>query len=423
MTLLAQLSAADPDYDPEDLPVEAARRLVLKAVSPLAGRETIALREALGRIAPEAIRSPIDVPPANNSALDGFALRGTDLVRDGETVLREVATALAGHPYHGRIQPGECVRIMTGALMPADADTVVARELTRVADGRVTLSPGAKPGQNWRRAGEDLAAGHVAVPAGTRLAAAELGLLASLGIAEVAVAPRVRVALLSTGDELCEIGEPLGEGQLYDSNRYTLHALLTRLGCLVEDFGVIRDDPALLRERLEAAISRSDVVVASGGISVGDADFTGTLMASLGEVLAWKLAMRPGRPLVFGHLQKGPQPAWLFGLPGNPVAAMISFIQFVRPALLKLGGATEFSLPTIPARITADIRKKPGRAEFPRGIVTFAKDGPQVAPFNKQGSGILSSMSRANGLIVLEHGRGDVAAGEFVPVQMLSGLV
>lgn len=423
MTLLAQLSAADPDYDPEDQPVEVARRLVLKAISPLAGRESLPIRAALGRIVPEAIRSPIDVPPANNSALDGFALRGADLVRGAETVLTEVGTALAGHPFTGRIEPGQCVRIMTGALMPADADTVVARELARAADGRVTLAPGAKPGQNWRRAGEDLAAGHVAVPAGTRLAAAELGLLASLGIREVSVASRVRVALLSTGDELREIGEALSPGQLYDSNRYTLHALLTRLGCVVEDFGVIADDAALLRSKLEMALARSDVVLASGGISVGDADFTGTLMASLGEVLAWKLAMRPGRPFVFGHLQQGPQPAWLFGLPGNPVAAMISFIQFVRPAILKLAGSTDFALPTLPARLTADIRKKPGRTEFPRGIVTYTPQGPQVEPFTKQGSGILSSMSRANGLIVLEHERGDVAAGELVQVQMLAGLL
>lgn len=423
MTLLAQLSAADPDYDPDDLPVDAARRLVLKAVSPLAARETVPVREALGRIVPEAIRSPIDVPPAHNSALDGFALRGSDLVRGGETVLDEVGTALAGHPYAGRIELGQCVRIMTGALMPADADTVVARELAQASGGRVTLAPGARPGQNWRRAGEDLAAGHVAVPAGTRLAAAEIGLLASLGIGQVPVSPRVRVALLSTGDELREVGEPLGPGQLYDSNRYTLRALLTRLGCDVEDFGVIADDPALLRETLETALSRADVVLASGGISVGDADFTGTLMASLGEVLAWKLAMRPGRPFVFGHLQKGPQPAWLFGLPGNPVAAMISFIQFVRPAILRLGGSTDIALPLLPARITADIRKKPGRTEFPRGIVTFTHEGARVEPFTKQGSGILSSMSRANGLIVLEHERGDVAAGDVVQVQMLAGLI
>ncbi|MBM3346893.1 MAG: molybdopterin molybdenumtransferase MoeA [Betaproteobacteria bacterium] len=424
-TTLAALAAAAPGYTPTDLRVDIARRIILAAVTPLAGDEPVPLRAALGRVLAEDLRSPVNVPPGDNSAMDGFALRADDLSNDGVTTLVEVGVSLAGRPFAGSVAAGQCVRIMTGAFLPAGADTVVMKEIVR-ADasdrGRAHFPPGQSRGQNVRCAGEDIAKGDTALTRGTRLGAAELGLLASLGLGAVSCRPRLRVALFSSGDELRDAGEPAGHGQRYDSNRHSLAALLARLSCAVTDLGIVPDDPAQIEARMTQAAACADMVITSGGVSVGDADYTGAIMAKLGEVLDWKLAMRPGRPLAFGRIHAGDRAAWIFGLPGNPVAAMIAFMQFVEPALLKLAGAAARSAPLVLAKSATPIRKRPGRTEFARGTLSATGEGMLVEAAANQGSGILRLMAEANCLIVLEHERGDVAAGEHVPVQLFAGL-
>jgi molybdopterin molybdotransferase len=334
--------------------------------------------------------------------------------------LREAGAALAGRPYRGRLDAGECVRVMTGAVLPAGADTVVMQELVRVAGNRVTIPPGQKAAQNVRYAGEDLKAGVPVLRPGAPLRPAELGLIASLGIGEVSVRRRLRVALFATGDELASIGEPLREGEVYDSNRYTLHGMLARLGVEIDDLGVVRDDPGVLEAAFRRAAQNADVVVTTGGVSVGEADFVKPLTAKLGEVLFWKIAMRPGRPMAFGRIGN----AMLFGLPGNPVAVMVTFYEFVRDALLYLSGRTDdFALPLLSAVAAEPMRKVPGRTEYQRGIVHRDAGIWKVRITGQQGSGVLRSMSEANCFVVLEHARGRVEAGEPVQVQLFDGLI
>jgi molybdopterin molybdotransferase len=309
---------------------------------------------------------------------------------------------------------------MTGAVMPAGCDTVVIQEHVRVQGNRVVVPPGQKTGQNRRFAGEDLAVGRVAIPAGRPVRPAELGLLASLGLAEVIVRRRLRVAFFSTGDELASIGTPLREGEVYDSNRYTLYGMLARLGVDLIDMGVVRDDPASLERTFLEAAANADAVITSGGVSVGEADFTRDLLGRLGEVLFWKIAMRPGRPMAVGRIRD----AYFFGLPGNPVAVMVTFYGFVRDALLALAGRTDdYELPVLQVPSATALRKKPGRTEFQRGILARGDDGKwSVRITGQQGSGVLRSMSEANCFIVLEHERGDVKAGDLVSVQLFEGL-
>jgi molybdopterin molybdotransferase len=309
---------------------------------------------------------------------------------------------------------------MTGAVMPAGTDTVVVQEVVRVEDGRVVIPPGQKPGQNRRLAGEDLALGHVVLRAGQPVRPAELGLLASLGLAEVAVRRKLRVAFFSTGDELASVGRALAEGEVYDSNRYTIWGMLARLGVDVIDMGVVRDDPAALERAFKQAAATADAIVSSGGVSVGEADFTRDLLAKLGEVLFWKIAMRPGRPRAFGRIEA----AYFFGLPGNPVALMVTFYALVRDALLALAGRTDdYAPPVVRVPCASALRKKPGRTEFQRGVLTRAPDGHWTVRVTAgQGSGVLRSMSEANCFIVLEHERSDVNAGDLVSVQLFEGL-
>jgi molybdopterin molybdotransferase len=312
---------------------------------------------------------------------------------------------------------------MTGAILPPGGDSVVIQELARVDGECVRIPSGQKPGQNARSAGEDLRAGGVALPAGRILRPAELGLLASLGIAEVSVFRRPRVAIFSTGDELCSIGTPLRAGEVFDSNRYTLHGMVERLGCEVLDLGVVRDRPEDLETALREAAANADAVITSGGVSVGEADFVRELMGRLGEVLFWKIAMKPGRPMAFGRIGSGDEAAWLFGLPGNPVAVMVTFYQFVRGALLKLAGANPVpAVPLLPVECVSKLKKNPGRTEFQRGVL-YEEDGRwRVRATGAQGSGILRSMAEANCFIVLDHARGDVAPGDTVTVQPFDGL-
>ena len=417
---IAQASCAD-DYDPNSMPVDKARAFIHQFLEPLSSTLRVPIRSALGRVLATDVVSPVDVPAHRNSAMDGWAMRGADLKADAETTLTEIGAAFAGRPFAGNVGPGQCVRIMTGGVVPEGADTVVMQERAQ-ADGKsVTFAAGQKTGQNVREAGEDLKRGDVALAKGRLVRPAELGLLASLGVGEVSVFRPLRVAFFSTGDELKSIGSVLGEGEIYDSNRYTIHGMLTRLGCDVLDLGVVQDDPALLERAFREAAANADVVITSGGVSVGEADFVKGMLGKLGEVVFWKIAMKPGRPLAYGKIAG----AHFFGLPGNPVSVMVTFYQFVRDALLRLQGMNPVPLlPTFPAPCTARLKKAPGRTEFQRGVLSRAADGTlAVRPTGEQGSGILKSMSEANCFIILGDAVGNVEPGTVVEVQFLEGLV
>lgn len=422
---LADVTSCLSAYDPEALPVRDAQRIIRAFVQPVGAVEQVALRAALGRVLARDIVSPINVPAHDNSAMDGYALRGGDLVPDGETHLKVVGTVYAGRPSGVAPGLGECVRIMTGGVMPEGCDSVVPQEFVaqESADAIVLGAGTIRAGDNRRFAGEDLKAGSPALRAGKIIRPADLGLVASLGIAEVPVVRRLRVAFFSTGDELRSIGQALDTGSVYDSNRYTIYGMLQRLGCEIVDMGIVRDDPAALEAALRTACENADAIITSGGVSVGAADYTRQIMARLGDVTFWKIGMRPGRPLAFGRIGSNGRSAFLFGLPGNPVAVMVSFYFFAREALLRMMGA-EAPLPLLRARSAGAIRKKPGRTEYQRGILTHGEDGmPQVRITGSQGSGILRSMSEANCMVVLHDEQGNVAAGDMVDVLMFEGLI
>jgi molybdopterin molybdotransferase len=419
---LADIASCVAGYDPNALPVAQAQTVIARLVPRVQAVESVALRSSLGRVLARNIVSPINVPSHDNSAMDGYALRGADLLAGQPTTLSIAGTGFAGQAFEGAVPAGHCLRIMTGAVMPAGLDTVVPQEFTTAQGNAVTIPAGTvRTGDNRRLRGEDLAQGSVALAAGRVLRPADLGLLASLGQAEVPVFRKLRVAFFSTGDELRSIGEPLDAGCVYDSNRYTIWGMLQRLGCEVVDLGVVRDQPDALRHAFATAAASADAVITSGGVSVGEADHTKKIMAELGDVLFWKIAMRPGRPMAIGKIGD----AVLFGLPGNPVAVMVTFYAFVRDALLAMSGAAPNPQPLLRARCTTALRKKPGRTEYQRGIVSRSPDGAswQVAITGGQGSGILSSMSVANGMVVLHHDQGNVAAGDEVDVIGFEGLI
>lgn len=432
MKTLDQIAAELQGYDPGALPATTVGDFLAQLVEPLSDTETVGIFEALDRVLAQDIVSPIDVPPHDNAAMDGFALRGACLPGDGETVLRVVGTCYAGDARWSHPIPADaCVRIMTGTVMPDGLDTVVPVEFVRTdrdgAQERVHIPAGVvQPGDHRRRRGEDLTAGRAAVRAGQRLGPAALGLIASLGIAQVPVVRRLRVAYFSTGDEIVSLGEPLREGAIYDSNRYTVYGLLRRLGVEVIDLGVVRDDPAALEAAFRQAAAQADAVITSGGVSMGEADHTKAMMRRLGDVAFWRIAMRPGRPMAVGRLldPAGGAPTVLFGLPGNPVAVMVTFLAFVRPALLRMMGVRETAPVLLRARSAEPMRKKPGRTEYQRGIVTREADGTlRVRTTGNQGSGVLRSMVEANGLIVLGHQQGPVAVGDEVDVMMFDGVI
>ena len=446
---LQEIASCVSGYDPNALPVAQAQEFIARLVPRVEAIEMLALRSGLGRVLARDIVSAINVPAHDNSAMDGYALRGSELRSDADTVLQAVGTGFAGQQFEGRVQPGQCVRIMTGAVMPAGLDTVIPQEFVRIEGARIAIPPNVvRRGDNRRLTGEDLVASEAALTAGRILSPADLGLLASLGQAEVPVRRRLRVAFFSTGDELRSIGEPLDGGCVYDSNRYTLWGMLQRLGVEALDFGVVRDEPAALEAAFRTAARDADAVITSGGVSVGEADHTKQVMAKVGDVLFWRIAMRPGRPMAIGRVSAGSNSnragddshsAILFGLPGNPVAVMVTFYAFVRDALLAMSGATPKPLPMLRAASTVAIRKKPGRTEYQRGIVTrivptghvtaaqagarTSQEQWQVEITGSQGSGILRSMSQANGLVVLHHEQGDVQAGGIVDVLPFDGLV
>jgi len=426
MKSLDEIAQALQGFDPQALSVDKAQEFIQHLVQalPAIASEELPLMQALGRIVAEDIISPINVPAHDNSAMDGFAFDGKQL-GTAPLQLRVVGTALAGKAWQGNVKSGECVKIMTGAVMPEGLDTVIAQELTtlKAADGETVVEVPAgilQAGDNRRKAGEDLQRGLPALMAGSTLSPAALGLVASLGIAKVKVYRQLRVAYFSTGDEVLSLGDALREGAVYDSNRYTVFGLLSRMGCAVIDMGVVRDDPLLLEDAFKQAANKADVIITSGGVSVGEADFTKAMMKKLGDVAFWKIAMRPGRPMAVGRLGN----SILFGLPGNPVAVMVTFLAFVKPALLHLMGGTPSTTPYLRAKSAVALRKKPGRTEYQRGFVRTLPDGTlQVEAAGNQGSGVLRSMVEANGLIVLHHHQSNVAAGDEVDVMMFEGAI
>ncbi|WP_213959274.1 gephyrin-like molybdotransferase Glp [Variovorax sp. dw_954] len=436
MSRVAEISAALAGYDPKALSVDGVQAFLASLVEPaiLRERERVPLFEALGRVLAQDVISPFNVPPHDNSAMDGFAFDGAalDAPAAGEVSLRVAGTVLAGAAWRGALSKGEALKIMTGAVMPAGFDTVVPQEFCSVDGDTVRFPADAlRRGDNRRFAGEDLMQGRPALLQGERLTPAGLGLLASLGQADACVVRRLRVAYFSTGDEILSLGEAPREGAVYDSNRYTVFGLLTRLGCEVVDLGMVRDDPAALAAALSDAALRADAIITSGGVSVGEADHTRAVMRQLGDMAFWRVAMRPGRPMAVGLVPKGhgagAGAAVLFGLPGNPVAVMVTFLAFVRPALLRLMGCNASNAappPMLRARSVASIRKKPGRTEYQRGRVTCTPGAlPEVRIAGNQGSGVLSSMVEGNGLVVLHHAQGSVAPGDEVDVMMFDGVV
>ena len=427
MKSIDDIAAALQGYDPQALSVDQVNAFLHELVQPVSADESqdVFLMEALGRVLAADVISPISVPAHNNSAMDGFAFNAAQLKADHPLTLRVVDTALAGKAWQGKVNDGECLKIMTGAILPDGLDTIAPQEFCQVDSAHdvttVTIPPNIlKAGDNRRLLGEDLMQGQPALKAGQHLTPAALGLVASLGLPDVRVHRRLRVAYFSTGDEVLSLGEAPREGAVYDSNRYTVFGLLTRMGCEVIDMGVVRDEPALLEAAFVKAALEADAIITSGGVSVGEADFTKAMMKKLGDVAFWRIAMRPGRPMAVGRIGK----SVLFGLPGNPVAVMVTFLAFVRPALLRMMGSTAKPAPLLRAKSLEPMRKKAGRTEYQRGFVSSAADGTlQVRTTGNQGSGVLSSMVQGNGLIVLHHSQGNVAVGDEVDVLMFEGAI
>lgn len=405
---------ADP-LDPESISLGEALNKIQERVLPVYACERLPIRECLDRVNNEAVKSPHDVPPLPNSAMDGFAVAIDSLSQGEITELEEVGTAFAGTPFSGNCGPGQCVRIMTGALVPEGTDAVIMQEQVEISEtGKVRVDSDHRVGENIRLAGEDVASGEIVIDAGARLSPADIGVLASLGIGQLQVKRKPVVAFFSTGDELVSIGEKLEPGKIYDSNRYSLHGMLSRMTVDIIDLGVVKDEPAAMREVLEDASKRADLIISTGGVSVGEADYIRSALADLGTTEFWKIAIKPGRPLTFGQIDA----SIFMGLPGNPVAVMVTFSQFVMPAIDALAGAKPRRPALFRARALDAMRKKPGRYEFQRGIATLDDNNQwQVGKTGKQGSGILTSMSRANCFIVLPDENDGVEPGDEVNIQ------
>ncbi|AUX72227.1 molybdopterin molybdotransferase MoeA [Erwinia pyrifoliae] len=399
--------------------LDDALATLLARITPLTDSETVSLTHAAGRITAHAVISPLNVPPFDNSAMDGYALRLADLAPG--VALPVAGNAFAGSPYDGEWPAGSCIRIMTGAPLPAGCEAVVMQEQTAAVGDAVRITAEVSAGQHIRRAGEDIPQGAQVLAAGVKLGAAELPLLASLGIPQVTVLRKLRVAIFSTGDELQPVGQPLAAGQIYDTNRFAVRLMLDKLGCEVIDLGIIRDDPAALRAAFIQADASADVVVSSGGVSVGAADYTKQMLEELGEIGFWKLAIKPGKPFAFGRLAH----SWFCGLPGNPVSAVLTFYQLVQPLLARLTGQHGPALPPRQrVRCASDLKKTPGRLDFQRGILQREPDGDlRVRTTGHQGSHVFSSFQLANCFIVLERERGNVAAGEWVEVEPFNALL
>jgi molybdopterin molybdotransferase len=417
--LVKDFSCMD-DYDPNSLPADVALETIKSSLSMIQGEVKVPVRDALNRVLTEDINSKINVPSGINSAMDGYAVQASDIPEKGVKELSVVGTSWAGTPLKQEIQTGECARIMTGGILPEGTDTVIIQESVERHDDIIKIDSETRQGDNVRQAGEDIKIGELVLAKGTRITAADLGLLASLGIGEVMIKRKLRVAFFSTGDELRSIGEQLDEGSVYDSNRYTLYGMLTRLDCELLDMGVIKDIREDVEQAFLAAAENADVVITSGGVSVGEADFVKETLDKLGQVEFWKIAMKPGRPLAYGKVNN----ACFFGLPGNPVSVMVTFYQFVQPALRKLMGENQTEIPTMKVPSASKLKKRPGRLEYQRGIMERNDKGELVVrKTGAQGSGILSSMSQANCFIVLPIESSTVEPGAMVDVQPFFGVV
>ena len=399
---------------------EEALQLILRPLTPLRDKVSLALNDATGRITAGPVTSPIAVPGFDNSAMDGYAVRLSDLVQPG-TPLPVAGKALAGKPFTGEWPQGSVIRIMTGAPVPPGTDAVVMQEQTESHEHGILITAEVTAGQNIRRAGEDIQAGAPVLDAGIRLGVSSLPLLASLGISEISVLRRLRVAIFSTGDELVPVGQPLQEGQIYDTNRFAIRLMLEKMGCEVVDLGIIPDDPQLLRQAFDDADRQADVVISTGGVSVGEADYTRDMLEALGSVTFWKLAMKPGKPFAFGRLSE----SWFCGLPGNPVSAVVTFYQLVQPMLNTLLGLKHHEHPaSLQATAGSVIRKSPGRMDFQRGYYSTDAEGRlQVVPAGPQGSHVFSSFMKANCFIVLERERANVQKGETVTIEPFNHLL
>jgi molybdopterin molybdotransferase len=402
------------DFDPNSITVDQATRHIGDSISPITDQESVGVYSALGRITAEDVISTVNVPNHTNSAMDGYALNSTDLPETDSKNFVLVGASFAGKAYQGRVERDQCVRIMTGAVMPEGTDTVVIQEQVEHDGDIVAIPAGDRAGANVRYAGEDLKVGDIAIPAGIRLGASHLGLAASLGMKNIAVIRRPKVAYFSNGDELRAVGTPLEIGEVYDSNRYTLHAMLSELGVDQIDLGIIKDDPAAISAALKAAAKDADMIITTAGASVGDADYVKQTLAELGQVNFWKVAIKPGRPMSFGRLDD----SLFFGLPGNPVSVMVTFQIFVKPAVQILSGE-KFIVPLIlKVKTLTDLKKRPGRMEYQRGILTLDENGETVVRSSgEQGSGILSSMRLANCYIILPDDSEGAKAGDWVKVQ------
>ena len=405
---------ADP-FDPSSISLSEALDKIRQRVRPVLACERLPIRDCLGRVNNEAVKSPHNVPPLPNSAMDGYAIAIASLEQDAITDLEDIGTAYAGAPFEGSCGAGQCVRIMTGALIPDGADAVIMQEQAEQSDsGKVRIDAQHRVGENIRQAGEDVQQGETVIEAGARLSPADLGVLASLGLGQLQVKRKPVVAFFSTGDELVAVGEPLEPGKIHDSNRYSLHGMLSTMAVDIIDLGVVRDDPDSMREVLTRASTQADLIISTGGVSVGEADFIKPALEELGTTEFWKIAIKPGRPLTFGQIDA----SIFMGLPGNPVAVMVTFSQFVVPAIHAMAGANPQRPALFPARALDKMRKKPGRYEFQRGIASMDENNEwQVARTGQQGSGILTSMSHANCFIVLPDDNAGVEPGDQVNIQ------
>lgn len=403
--------AAGGGHNAPALTAEQARARILQAITPITASEQLPLRNALHRVLAAPVTAAVDVPARTNSAMDGYALRAADVANTGAH-LRLTGESFAGHPFDGRVETGECVRIMTGAVLPDGADAVIIQEDTDVDGDTIHFNETAQPGKHVRPAGEDLAQGQEVLQPGRYLTAADIGLLASVGIAEVSVYRRPQVAFFSTGDELASVGDAPAPGQIYDSNRYTLFAMLEELGVAVHDLGVVRDTPDAVAAAFDQA-SEFDAIITSGGVSVGDADYVVDVLRRAGDVHYWNVAVKPGRPQTFGRVGN----ALFFGLPGNPVSVMVGFMQFVRPALVHLAGSKPAAPVQMQLPLTTAVRKMPGRREYQRGRIIHGDGGMMVQPATHQGSGVLRSMSEADCFIVLDQEASSQEAGAYVTVE------
>jgi len=402
------------DFDPGSLMVSDALKNIYTAISPISESEVVPIRESLNRVLATNISSSLNVPTATNSAMDGYALHGDTIPKEGTSKIKVVGTAFAGKPYKGEVGKGESVRIMTGAVMPEATDTVIIQEHVERIDDEILIDAETKPGSNVRQAGEDIASGDVVLVKGARIRSADIGVIASLGIGRVEVTRKLRVAFFSTGDELTSIGEELRNGNIYDSNRYTLFGMLSELNVTIMDMGVIKDNREDLQQAFEHAATQADVIITTGGVSVGEADYVKEILQETGTVNFWKVAMKPGRPLAFGQIKD----AHFFGLPGNPVSVMVTFSQFVKPALRHLMAETETETFTMRVPCISKLRKRPGRVEYQRGILERDENNQWVVKkTGAQGSGILRSMSQANCFIILPMDSGTVEPETIVEVQ------